>query len=283
MAPPATLTALLLVLALVPGWFHLHLIERVRPASRATGLNQLLEVVAVGVATTGVSVAATVLVPHRVVPFALDINAWATTGNAYLRWHLQAAVWSLVLTFALALAMAYLLYRVRARGSLEEFKANDSVWMHAIGQRPVGTVPWITLGLSDDSVVEGSLLAYDRRGRREARHRAQAPNLDHAAEPVGRHRASEPRPGRGARVPDQAHHCHPHPCKTAAVQNALVCTGRLVVSVPGVAAGAEAPIFLIDLGNPGRTRAAVTTPARSAAWEKFPLERILLLSQTWLF
>ena len=160
MAPPATFTALLLVLALVPGWFHLHLIERVRPASRATGLNQLLEVVAVGVATTGVSVAATVLVPHRVVPFALDINAWATTGNAYLRWHLQAAVWSLVLTFALALAMAYLLYRVRARGSLEEFKANDSVWMHAIGQRPVGTVPWITLGLSDDSVVEGSLLAY---------------------------------------------------------------------------------------------------------------------------
>jgi len=52
LAFPATLGTLLLVLALVPGWVYLRLVERLQPPSGTSGLHQILEVLAVGVATT---------------------------------------------------------------------------------------------------------------------------------------------------------------------------------------------------------------------------------------
>lgn len=159
MTPPTTLGALLVVLALVPGWIYLRLVERLQPPSGTSGLHQLLEVVAVGVATTGVSAIAVVLVPHRLLPFTLDVAAWATEG-AYLRTHVRAAVASVPVVFGLAVLLAYLLYRVRALRMPREFSNQQDVWVRSIGSRPKGRHPYVGLHLVDGRLIEGPLHSY---------------------------------------------------------------------------------------------------------------------------
>ena len=160
MAPPATLGALLLVLALVPGWLYLRLVERLQPPSRTSGLHQLLEVLAVGVATTGVSAMAVVLIPHRLLPFVLDVPAWVAKGDGYLRMHVRPAASAVALVFAVAVLLAYGLYRLRARRKPAEFSSQGDVWIHSIGERPVGKHPYIGLQLNDGRLVEGPLHSF---------------------------------------------------------------------------------------------------------------------------
>jgi hypothetical protein len=160
LTPPATLGALLLVLALVPGWLYLRLVERLQPPSTTTGLHQLLEVLAVGVATTGVSAMAVALVPHRLLPFTLDLSGWSTKGGAYLRTHARAAVWSVALVFVVAVLLAYGLYWIRARRKPAEFDSTGDVWINSIGARPADKHPYVGLQLNDGSFVEGALHAY---------------------------------------------------------------------------------------------------------------------------
>ena len=52
-----------LLLALVPGWVYLRLRSNVNAGLPRTGLDELLEVIAVGFATTGVAVALWALIP----------------------------------------------------------------------------------------------------------------------------------------------------------------------------------------------------------------------------
>jgi flagellar biogenesis protein FliO len=159
LTPPTTLGALLLVLALVPGWIYLRLVERLQPPSGTSGLHQLLEVLAVGVATTGVSAIAVVLVPHRLLPFTLDVAAWAK-DDAYLRPHARAAVASVAVVFGLAVLLAYLLYRLRALRTPREFSSQQDVWVRSIGSRPKGQHPYIGLHLADGQLIEGPLHSY---------------------------------------------------------------------------------------------------------------------------
>ncbi len=160
MAPPATVAALLIALALVPGWLYLRLIERLQPRSGTSGLHQLLEVLAVGVATTGVSVIVVVLVPHRWMPFTLDVSAWVSKGDSYLRDHVRSATWSLALVFALAVLLACVLYWLRARKKPAEFRSQGNVWVHSLGDRPTDKVPYVGLQLKDGRLVEGPLHSY---------------------------------------------------------------------------------------------------------------------------
>ena len=159
MTPPTTLGALLLVLALVPGWIYLRLVERLQPPSGTSGLHQLLEVVAVGVATTGVSAIAVALVPHRLLPFLLDVAALAK-DSAYLRFHARLAVASVAVVFGLAVLLAYLLYRVRARRLPREFSNKQDVWVRSIGDRPKDRHPYVALHLVDGRTIEGPLHSF---------------------------------------------------------------------------------------------------------------------------
>jgi hypothetical protein len=160
LAPPATLGALLLVLALVPGWIYLRLVERLKPPTGTSGLHQLLEVLAVGVGTTGVSAMALALVPHGWLPFTLNLRIWAAKDGAYLRTHYRAATWSVALVFVVAVGLAYLLYGLRSIRRPAEFRSQGDVWVHSIGERPAGTHPYLGLQLKDGRLVEGPLHAY---------------------------------------------------------------------------------------------------------------------------
>ena len=154
---PSSIAVSVMLLALVPGWFHLRLRERLAPASTATGLSELLEVLAIGMATTGVSGAVLIFVPHRWLPLLLDVDSWAREGTIYLRSHIRDATLSAVAVLTLALVIAYLLYLPLRLTRPAEFRAQGSVWVHALGARPKGRVPWVGLQLKDGKLVEGLL------------------------------------------------------------------------------------------------------------------------------
>jgi len=157
--PPAGLSALLVLLAFVPGWLYLTWTERLQPTARRTGLHELLEVVAIGVATTGPAVLAVVLVPHRWVPFTLDLERWAENGGPYLQDHLRAAALTVVLVMVLALLLARAIYWFGPRRAApgDEFHLRGNVWTRALGARPKGQLPWVGLQLVDGTLVEGVL------------------------------------------------------------------------------------------------------------------------------
>jgi hypothetical protein len=166
---PGDIGGVLLLLALIPGWLYLRLQERLRPPSGTTGLGELLEVVAVGLATTGVSAVALALWPYRFAPILLDVDAWSAGGDAYLRDHVRPALGSLVAVLLLAVGIAYGLYWLQQRRLPTEFRPQGNVWVHALGARPKGTVPWVGLQLDDGRLVEGVLHSYTLDGSTDER------------------------------------------------------------------------------------------------------------------
>lgn len=157
---PGGIGVALLVLALVPGWLYLRLDQRLRPSSGATGLVELLEVLAVGLATTGTAGFIFVILPPRWAPFLLDLDTWARLGNDYLRENVRPAAASAFALLLVAVGVAYVLYLVQRLRSPAEFRAQGSVWVHALGARPQGRLPWVGLRLSDGKLIEGLLHSY---------------------------------------------------------------------------------------------------------------------------
>jgi hypothetical protein len=158
---PDSLGVLVIVLALVPGWLYLRLRERRRPPSSATGLSQLLQVVAAGLLTTGISVLVLSLVlsliPHRRLPWLIDLRAWGALGDDYLRHNVRNSVISVAVVLVLASLAALALDRLQRSDSSDRFHPESSVWGQALGNRPNGTVPWVGLKLRDGPLVEGVL------------------------------------------------------------------------------------------------------------------------------
>jgi hypothetical protein len=156
---PTGIGALLLLLVFVPGWAYLSWVERVRPAVDRSGLSELLEVVAMGVATTGPAVLLLVLVPNEWLPFTLDLERWAG-GKDHPRDDFRGAALSVALIFGFAMCIAYGLYRLQTRGRSKEFHPEAGVGAQAIGQRPRGKVPWVGVQLTDGRLVEGLLHSF---------------------------------------------------------------------------------------------------------------------------
>ncbi|MER7251807.1 DUF6338 family protein [Kribbella sp. NPDC000426] len=155
---PTALPALLIAVALVPGWLNRRLLSRFRPPTSGAGaLSELIEIVAIGLATTGVSLLAVALVP---LPFTLDVGEWATCGSDYLAKHARAAIGTVALSLVLATALSVGLHFVQRRRSRPEFRPEGNVWVHALGTRSRGTLPWVGLKLTDGRLVEGRLHSY---------------------------------------------------------------------------------------------------------------------------
>lgn len=199
---PSGLAVALLLLSLVPGWAYLRLRERLRPQSRTGGIHELLEVLAVGLATTGVSAAFVAVAPHAWFPFLIDLDAWARGGNDYLRSHVRPVIVTGIFVLALAHFTAYLVYRLQKLRLPAEFRAQQSVWVHALGTRPKGKVPYVGVQLRDGLLIEGVLHSFSldeaemgerdvalqrpiritaKRGERPS----QLPNLDRLVVPGG--------------------------------------------------------------------------------------------------
>lgn len=156
---PGSGLALVVLLALVPGWVFLRLRQRHDPQNQPAGLNQLLEVFAVGVVTTGTVSLALAYIPHAWLPFLVDLDAWADRGGAYAADHPR----QLLATGATVLVLASLLAwggdRVLQRQRTELY-LGPGVWVYALRKRPAGTVPYLGLMLQDGTLIEGVLHSF---------------------------------------------------------------------------------------------------------------------------
>lgn len=164
---PGGLLALLLAVALVPGWLYLHLNRRLEPARSRSGLDELLEVVAIGLLTTGSAVSAVLLLsdtlPERFWPgwLFIELSPWASQGASYLAEHARQALVTGLTVLVAASAMAWLTHHWRRRKQPPEFVA-ASVWAHALGSRPKGcTHVWAGVHLVDGTLAEGVLDSID--------------------------------------------------------------------------------------------------------------------------
>lgn len=156
---PGSGLALVALLALVPGWVFLRLRQRHTPMHQATGLGQLLEVLGVGLATTGTAALILVVVPHRWLPFLADIDAWALAGGGYAATHPRNVLASAVALLLLACGIAASADRVTRR-ERTEIRLGPGVWVHALRERPDGTEPYVALALNDGTLVEGLLHSF---------------------------------------------------------------------------------------------------------------------------
>lgn len=121
-------------------------------------------------ATTGVGAFAVLLTPHRLLPFTLDIDAWAAQGESYVRTHIRASIWTVALILVVAVLIAAGLYWLRARRKPAEFRSQGNVWVHSPGDRPADKVPYVGLHLDDGRLIEGPLRLYtldEEDGRRD--------------------------------------------------------------------------------------------------------------------
>lgn len=153
MAPSSTLAALFL-LSLVPGWLFLRASEGARPPRPQSGLLELLEVIAVGLATTGASLALWVVFKPSAV---LGASRAPETGSD-LQDAMAVALVILGLACGIALVAAAV-YRSRSKARYEV-----GVWQTVLNKRavPKAHLQWVRVSLVDGGAVEGVLFAYTR-------------------------------------------------------------------------------------------------------------------------
>ncbi|MCU1621300.1 MAG: putative rane protein [Frankiales bacterium] len=173
MLPSATLTAAFLF-ALVPGWTYLRLRSSRSASLPRVGLDELLEVVAVGLATTGVALAIWAVVPASLSRLA-DVTALARGPDGYVEAHVRRLTVTMLVVFVLAEVLALLLVSVIHRGP-RPHHVRETVWAGALGRGRGDRFTWIGVELRDGRLVEGQLLAYPTGDEHEMRDLAlQAP------------------------------------------------------------------------------------------------------------
>lgn len=166
MVPTGAFAAAVL-LALIPGWVFLKLRERRDAALPRNGLDEVLEIFAVGLSTTGAAVLVWLLVPHSALPCLLDPQTFADQGASYLSDHVRRTALTFAAIFGLALLAAAIAAVVTGWKTKSRF-ARVTVWTGAFAGDG-DKLRWIGLHLRDGRHVEGQLLAYPTGDEHERR------------------------------------------------------------------------------------------------------------------
>jgi hypothetical protein len=153
--PSAGLTAGFL-LALVPGWLYLRLRSSRNAVLPRSGLDEVLEVVTIGVATTGLAVALWALLPFEVTHLA-DVRALVREPNVYSNEHVRRLAATALVVFLLACSLAWCLFKLTHRGPRPTLY-RETVWAGALTRRGE-KYPWVGVQLRDGRLVEGELHA----------------------------------------------------------------------------------------------------------------------------
>lgn len=152
---PGSWVAALLLVALIPGYAYLRLSEDARRPRDSSSLEELLEVLSVGLATTGVAVALFVLLwPGRV----LDTLARATRHSPG---DLRAVILLVSCIASLALGIACLASWTVRSLSRNKNSFAPNVWDVTLGLRREQHLPYAVLDLKDSKRrIEGVLHSY---------------------------------------------------------------------------------------------------------------------------
>jgi len=152
---PASAVAAILVISLIPGWLFLRLSEKARRPRHQSDLQEVLELVAMGVLTTGLAVAlVAALRPAGLL--SLDIPPADARG-------LRELAASVVGTVLLALGLAAVFGVIVAKTSpAPTASLVTSVWWDVLGAEnvPAGRAPFVMVTLTDGRTVEGILSTY---------------------------------------------------------------------------------------------------------------------------
>lgn len=153
---PSEAGAFAILVALIPGWWFVRQRERKTGDLRASALDELLQVLVAGVATTGVSVAVLILWPWGMVNWLVDVQRWLKEGDAYLQGNLRA----IVVTAGLVLLAAILMAHLAANWMpVPKRRLNDrsSMWVNALRADNRTHHKYISTELLDGRVFEGYL------------------------------------------------------------------------------------------------------------------------------
>lgn len=152
---PGGLVAAAFLLSLIPGWWFLHRTESIRRPRELSPLKEVLELVAVGVLTTGT----VAVVGLAVWPGLISKHDWRPVDEGDVRLALLiTVVW---------MAVAVLLAEVAAHASrflnpTPGAEINNGVWWSILRPEkvPAGHLSYVALTLEDGSMVEGILDTY---------------------------------------------------------------------------------------------------------------------------
>ncbi|MHC6223059.1 DUF6338 family protein [Arthrobacter sp. MMS24-S77] len=153
---PSELGGFAVLVALIPGWWFVRQRERKVGDLRASSLDELLQVLVAGLATTGVSLSVLILWPWGRLGWLVDIPQWLSEGDSYLKGNLNTLVISAVLVLLTATATAHLAARVMP---LPQRRLNDrsSMWVNALMAEDTKRHKYISAELLDGRVFEGYL------------------------------------------------------------------------------------------------------------------------------
>lgn len=150
------LTALLVLLGLVPGWVFWSQRARRTPRGSRSPLSEVLELVAVGVLTTGVALVAWVLCDGLHWSWLLSATGWADGGWSYLSRHVVQAVTTAAIVMVLSSVAALLLSKLgpKVEGSNDP---DGIVWWNVFHDHADGLKPYVGVMMEDGLLIEGRL------------------------------------------------------------------------------------------------------------------------------
>jgi hypothetical protein len=152
--------ALLVLLALLPGWLFVRLAERRGPRPQRSPLAEFLELAAVGFSAIVISALIVAGLSFIIHPWLFNLEAWAHERHQYLGNHLGAALASTALGIGLSCVLVIALYLIIYGRHSAGFKPGSSVWVDCLEGAPKGMQNWVGVHRHDGSLVEGLLLSY---------------------------------------------------------------------------------------------------------------------------
>lgn len=158
---PGSLGAVLILLALIPGWIYYTRREQFLPSPSRSGLGELLQVAAAGLAFTGLSLCGWMAFSPRITHLGFfDFDKWAESGTIYITSNPVPTVYSLSLIIGLAVGLAFLLSWIQ-RWKVPPRYSSSPTWEQTLGTGPKDQVAWIGIETTDGRLVEGLLHSYD--------------------------------------------------------------------------------------------------------------------------
>ncbi len=161
MSFPASITIVFVLFSLIPGWLYLRRLEATQPAEtqKLTGLQEILQLLAVGLSTTGIAIFIVAILPRG---WPVDQQALLQGGHAYVWSHLRRVALALFLMFWLAMGFAELGFRWMSRNSPEGFNKRGNPWTSAfVDDVPKEERPRVVVEITDGRRFRGWLYAFD--------------------------------------------------------------------------------------------------------------------------
>jgi hypothetical protein len=125
-------------------------------------LDELIQILVAGMATTGISLGALVLWPWGRFEWLVDPHRWLSEGDDYFKRNLSAIVLTSGLVLLVAIAMAHLAARWMPRPK-PQFNDRSSMWVHAFAAEDT-RLKYVSAELLDGRVFEGYLEGFTPEG-----------------------------------------------------------------------------------------------------------------------